>query len=316
MTADAVGGVDIGGTTTKAVVVGDGSRVLARASVPTPAAAGGAAMVAAAADVLAEANRLAGTACSAVGVGAAGVVDAVRGEIVVASDSFTGWSGFPVVARLEEALGVPVALANDVNAFLVGEVAGGAVRGARDALGIMLGTGVGGALWLGGRLWEGPTGGAGEIGHVPGFGDAPCTCGGRGHLETIASGRAIAARYQAAAGDPGDGVADAAQVAARAHQGDPVAAEVFAAAGRGIARAASMTAGILDVSVVVVGGGVTGAWPLIEPAVASALVEDPPITARPLTIVRSALGADAVALGAASAARARLAAVAASVGRG
>src|SRR4051812_49514946 len=66
-----------------------------------------------------------------------------------------------------------------------------------------LGTGVGGALWLDGSLYGGPHGAAGEIGHVPGFGDLPCTCGGRGHLETLASGRAIAARYGGRTGRTG-----------------------------------------------------------------------------------------------------------------
>ncbi len=131
-----------------------------------------------------------------VGVGAAGVVDARAGRILVASDSFRDWAGFAVTAAFEEAGSrVPAFLDNDVNAFLRGEAAAGAVAGEAHVLGMTLGTGVGGALWLDGALYDGPHGAAGEIGHVPGFGDLPCTCGGRGHLETLASGRAIAARY-------------------------------------------------------------------------------------------------------------------------
>ncbi|EFG65618.1 ROK family protein, partial [Streptomyces sp. SPB074] len=109
------------------------------------------------------------------------------GRILVASDSTRGWAGFAVTEAVESALGVPAFLDNDVNAFLLGEISAGAVRGERDVLGMTLGTGVGGALF------PGPHGAAGEIGHIHGFGDLPCTCGGRGHLETLASGRSIGA---------------------------------------------------------------------------------------------------------------------------
>ncbi|MGO4423653.1 ROK family protein, partial [Streptomyces sp. MCAF7] len=188
-------GVDIGGTTTQVVLCDDDLTVLDRAGTTTPAASGGQAMMDAALGVLAPLLRRTPGRLIGVGVGAAGVVDTAEGRILVASDSFSGWSGFPVTAAVEDALGVPAFLDNDVNAFLRGEVSGGAVRGEPDVLGIALGTGVGGALWAGGRLFTGPHGAAGEIGHIPGFGDLPCTCGGRGHLETLASGRSIAARF-------------------------------------------------------------------------------------------------------------------------
>lgn len=170
-------GVDIGGTTTQAVLCDDTLTVLDRAETGTPATLGGRAMIDAALGALAPLlvstpGRLAG-----VGVGAAGLVDPVEGRILVASDSFHGWAGFPVTAAVADALGVPAHLDNDVNAFLRGEVSSGAVRDAPDVLGITLGTGVGGALWTGGRLFAGPHGAAGEIGHIPGFGDLPCTCG-------------------------------------------------------------------------------------------------------------------------------------------
>lgn len=125
---------------------------------------------------------------------AAGVVDTRTGRILVASDSFTGWAGFPVTATIEQALGIPAFPDNDVNAFLRGEVSKGAAAGEPYVLGMTLGTGVGGALWMNGALVDGPHGAAGEMGHIPGFGELPCTCGGRGHLETLASGRSITAR--------------------------------------------------------------------------------------------------------------------------
>ncbi|MEU5607221.1 ROK family protein [Streptomyces sparsogenes] len=292
-------GVDIGGTTTQVVVCDDDLTVLDRAGTATPAASGGQAMIDAALGVLAPLLRRTPGRLIGVGVGAAGVVDTAVGRILVASDSFSGWSGFPVTAAVEDALGVPAFLDNDVNAFLRGEVSGGAVRGEPDVLGIALGTGVGGALWAGGRLFAGPQGAAGEIGHIPGFGDLPCTCGGRGHLETLASGRSIGARFADRTGRR----LTAREVAGAATRGDEDALEVYRAAGAGLARAVVMTAGLVDITTVVIGGGVSRAWHLLEPVIRAHLAEEPPVSGHPVRLVRARLGADAVPVGAAARAR-------------
>lgn len=295
-------GIDIGGTTTQVVVCSDDLTVLDRAEAATPAQEGGRAMVGVALDALAPLlartpGRLVGA-----GIGAAGVVDSANGRILVASDSFRGWAGFAVTAAVEEALGVPAYLDNDVNAFLYGEVCGGAVRGEADVLGMTLGTGVGGALWTNGALYAGPHGAAGEIGHIPGFGDLPCSCGGRGHLETLASGRSIGARYADRTGRR----RTAREVAEAAVRGDEDALAVYHAAGEGIARAIVITAGVADITTVVVGGGVSRAWPVLEPAILSALAADPPVSGHPVRLVRAALASDAVPVGAAARARREL----------
>ncbi|MFE2598751.1 ROK family protein [Streptomyces sp. NPDC059396] len=295
-------GVDIGGTTTQVVLCGEDLTVLDRAEVATPATDGGQAMIGAAMGALAPLlkrtpGRLAGS-----GVGAAGVVDSATGRILVASDSFTGWAGFAVTDAVEKALGVPAFLDNDVNAFLYGEVSGGAVRGESDVLGMTLGTGVGGALWTGGALFTGPHGAAGEIGHIPGFGDLLCSCGGRGHLETLASGRSIGARYADRTGRR----LTAREVAGAAGHGDQDALAVYRAAGAGIARAIVMTAGVVDITTVVVGGGVSRAWPLLEPLIMASLAADPPVSGHPVRLVRATLATDAVPVGAAARARREL----------
>lgn len=295
-------GVDIGGTTTQAVLCAEDLTVLDRAEVPTPAAEGGRAMIGAALGALApllERNPGRLTGC---GIGAAGVVDSATGHILVASDSFTGWAGFPVADAVQNALGVPAFLDNDVNAFLYGEVSGGAVRDESDVLGITLGTGVGGALWTGGAPFAGPHGAAGEIGHIPGFGDLLCTCGGRGHLETLASGRSIGARYADRTGLR----LTAREVARAAGRGDPDAVAVYRAAGAGIAQAIVVTAGVVDITTVVVGGGVSNAWSLLEPLVLASLAAEPPVSGHPVRLVRAGLGADAVPVGAAARARREL----------
>ncbi len=289
-------GIDVGGTNTKVLLATPDLEVIDRIDLPTPAHAGGDAIVTAAVEavrVLLDRHR---ASLAGVGVGAAGVVDAATGTVLVTANSFTGWAGYGVTAAVSAALGVPATLDNDVNAFLLGELAAGAVAGEPDALGMTLGTGVGGALVLGGTLFAGPRGAAGEIGHVPGFSDVRCTCGQVGHLETIAGARGIADRYAERSGRR----VSARAVADAARAGDPDAAAVFATTGWGIARAALLTAGILDVTTVVIGGGVARSWDLLEPAVTAAIAVEPPVSGATIRLAQSALGADAVALGAAA----------------
>ncbi|MEU3189774.1 ROK family protein [Streptomyces sp. NPDC006992] len=295
-------GVDIGGTTTEVVLCAEDLTVLDRAGTATPASDGGQAMIGKALGALAPLLERTPGRLAGVGTGAAGVVDSAAGRILVASDSFTGWAGFAVADAVESALGVPAYLDNDVNAFLYGEVYGGAVRGETDVLGITLGTGVGGALWTGGALFPGPHGAAGEIGHIPGFGDLPCTCGGRGHLETLASGRSLRARYAERTGRR----LTAREIADAAGHGDADALAVYRAAAGGLARAIVMTAGLVDVTTVVVGGGVSGAWWLLEPLIRERLAAEPPVSGHPVRLVRAALGADAIPVGAAARARREL----------
>jgi len=291
-----VAGVDVGGTNTKVILATPTLDVVDRIDLPTPAHAGGAAIVAAAVEAVTDLLDRHRASLTGVGVGAAGVVDRATGTVLVTGNSFTGWAGHGVTDSFTAALGVPATLDNDVNAFLLGEVATGAVAGESDVLGMTLGTGVGGAFVLGGALFAGPRGAAGEIGHVPGFGDALCTCGQIGHLETIAGARGIADRYAERSGRR----ASVREIAEAARAGDTDAAAVFESAGWGLARAALLTAGILDVTTVVIGGGIARSWDLLEPAITAAIALEPPVSGAPIRLAQSTLGSDAVALGAAA----------------
>ncbi|KZE91150.1 ROK family protein [Microbacterium sp. TNHR37B] len=296
MTAGGViAGIDIGGTKTAGALVSREGTVLARAERETPARLGGDAMAETAAAVVADLAAMGGPP-AAVGVGAAGVVDQLTGEIRAASETFVGWAGYPLGERLTDRLGMPVRVENDVNAFLLGERAWGSADSG-DALGMMLGTGVGGALLLGGSLWHGPHGAAGEIGHTPGYGDLACTCGRTGHLETLASGTSIARRYCRATDSA---PLSARVVATRARAGDDVARRVFLDAGRAVALACVSAATLLDLPLAVVGGGVSSAWDLLEPGLDEVLRDQPPVSGIPLRIVPGALRSDAVVLGAAA----------------
>jgi len=291
-----VAGIDIGGTKTSGALVAADGKVLARATRVTPARAGSAAMAETAALLVEELADDTGVRPDAVGVGAAGVVDPQSGAIRAASDMFVDWAGFPLGERLGDRLELEVRVENDVNAFLLGETAWGSGRGS-DVLGVMLGTGVGGALVLDGALRHGPYGAAGEIGHTPGYSDLVCTCGRTGHLETLASGTSISRRYAAATGEV---VVSARVVADRARTGDPVAKAVFDDAGRAVALACISAATLVDVPLAVVGGGVASAWDLLAPAVEATLLTDPPVSGAPLRIVPGTLRGDAVVLGAAA----------------
>lgn len=289
-------GIDVGGTTTQVVIVDDRLRMLAHSTTHTPALEGGRAILDAASDLVDDIVRAHDVVIAGIGVGSAGVVDTAAGRVAVVSDSFSGWAGFEARTYLEARYGVASLIANDVNAFLAGEMIAGAGAGHADALGITLGTGVGGALWLGGRLFEGAHGAAGEIGHTPGFGDLPCTCGQRGHLETLASGRSIRSLYETATGAR----LSAAEISALAADGDADAQRVFREAGEGVARAILIATALLDVDAVVIGGGVSNAWDLLHPAIAAALAAEPPVRGSTPVVLRGTLGDSAVAQGAAA----------------
>lgn len=255
--------VDIGGTKTTVGLADRADTVLAAATAPTPAAEGPDAVVrtvvALAATVMAREGVV--VACG-LGVATAGVVDVLRGIIVSSTDTMAGWPGTELAARLREALGdllaptAPVHVQNDVDAHALGESRHGAAAGARSALVVAVGTGVGAGVVIEGRMLRGAHHVAGEIAHmpVPGAEHLRCPCGRDGHLEAIGSGVGMHRHYLSLGGDP---VApDARDVVARAREGDPLArralAESAAAVGRGIAGAVTL----LDPERVVVTGGV------------------------------------------------------------
>jgi len=184
------GGVDLGGTKIQAVVVDGAHNVLGSSRHPTPTGGGPQDVAGAIEAAVRESAAAAGVASAqlaGIGVGSPGTID---GASVSGARNLPGWDGtFALADVLERALGVPVALGNDVQVATRAEHVLGAAREFRSLLGVFWGTGVGGGLILDGRPWTG-RGGAGEIGHtVVKVGGARCTCGRRGCLEAYA-GRA------------------------------------------------------------------------------------------------------------------------------
>lgn len=291
-------GVDVGGTKTAAALVDAAGTVGPVVTVPTPAASGGAAVLDAVAALAREVAR--GRAIVGVGVGTAGVVDAGRGVIVSATDTFADWVGVDVAAGLRARLGVErVEVRNDVDAHALGECWLGAGAGVASALMVAVGTGVGGALVLGGRLWTGAHSVAGELGHIPAVGaeGLRCPCGRPGHLEALAAGPGLARHYGVLTGAD----VDAREVARRAAAGDALAARAIADAAACLGRVVAGIMTVVDPEVVVVGGGVAGIGPLWwGPLVAACRAETIDALAG-VPIVPAALGAEAAIVGAARA---------------
>jgi glucokinase len=290
-------GVDIGGTKIAAGLVTPDGNVLAQLTVPTPAARGPAAIIAAIRDIGCALIRRSSEPVGGCGAGSAGVIDPVSGRVVSATSSLPGWAGTELREELAAAFSVPVTVLNDVHAHAVAEARFGAGASSRTMLLVALGTGIGGAFVRDGQVELGRHGAAGHFGHVPAVlaAGVPCPCGKSGHLESVASGPAILARYRAAAGHgdvlvAGDmpvigDVPDTRDVFRRAAAGDQRAVTCVNDAATAIGEAIGGLVNALDPEIVVVTGGLAfadTAWfeRITDTARASAIPvsEDVPIT--------------------------------------
>lgn len=217
-----------------------------------------------------------------------------------------GWRDYPLVAKVRDASGgLPVELIGDGVAVTAAEHWQGAARGHDNALCMVVSTGVGGGLVLGGRLHPGPTGNAGHIGHISVDLDGdPCPCGARGCVERIASGPNIARRALENGWRPGpDGDTSAAAVAAAARAGEPVAVASFERAARALAAGIAATATLVEIDIAVIGGGVGKAGEVLFAPLRKALTEYATLSfVRRLTVVPAQTGTDAGLVGAAAAA--------------
>ncbi|WP_432585883.1 ROK family protein [Streptomyces sp. HD1123-B1] len=305
MPRDLIAALDIGGTKIAGALVDGGGTPVVRARRATPAREAGATVLR---EVTAVLRELAATEhwarVAAVGIGSAGPVDASVGT--VSPVNIPGWRDFPLVAGVRETTGdLPVTLVGDGVAMTAAEHWQGAARGRSAALCMVVSTGVGGGLVLGGRLHPGPTGNAGHIGHISVDLDGdPCPCGARGCVERIASGPNIARRALDGGwrpGSDGDTTAEAVAVAARA--GDPVARGSFARAAQALAAGIAATAALVEIEVAVVGGGVAGAGEVLFAPLRRALRSYATLSyVQGLEVVPAQMGNDAGLVGAAAAA--------------
>lgn len=295
--------LDIGGTKIAAGIVDTGGRMIATSRIETPVGLDADGLWSTVANLVRQLRRTSGDLTLAgVGVGCGGPMVWPAG--LVSPLNIPAWVDFPLREQLRELIpNVPVRVHNDAVAFAAGEHWRGAGRGRDHVLGMVVSTGVGGGLVLGGRLVDGASGNAGHIGHVVVDPDGPaCACGGQGCLEAIARGPAVAAWAVANGWRPGgQAPATARDVTDDAARGHPVAKEALNRAGRALGVAIAGATHLLDLDVVAVGGGLSQAGPLLFDPLEEAFRRHARMQfARDVRVVPAALGQEAGLVGAAA----------------
>jgi glucokinase len=303
-------GIDIGGTKTAVAVVTDTGDIQAKATIATPAAAGGRAVLAAALDAAATLLHSYDGPVLGCGIGAPGTIGAA-GQVTSATGLLPGWTGIPVAEVARVRLDLPVHVVNDVHAAAVAELRpGAAAEGASRVLAVSVGTGVGGALILDGHLDPGPNGTAGSLGHIPVIPPGrsrTCSCGQPDHLEAHASGPALAAVFHDLVTDPDDPSpgqpADLPYIVALASLDtggvDTLTARTALVRGGAVlGRAVATACTLLDPEVVVLCGGVSHASDHFTSSAIDAARQDRFLAGRSPHLVVSSSGADTGVIGA------------------
>ncbi|HZG51968.1 MAG TPA: ROK family protein [Pyrinomonadaceae bacterium] len=301
-------GIDISGASLCAALVSHDGQVAARRE----AALESATLPAQIAGIVAE-LRDAAPNVAALGIGVPGLVSPETGRVIVSSD-------LPAVVRadlqaeLARATNLPIALINDANAAAYGEYIAGAGRGSRNMFYVTIGTGIGGALIMDGKLWYGDSGFAGEFGHITIDREGiECTCGNTGCLETVASAPNIVRRtHERLVRDSTSSLTrlglnknfTAADIAHAANEGDDFAMLMIERTGRYIGTAIAAVINLLNIQRIVLGGGVMNAGKLIlDPIIREAGRRSFQPCFEATQIVAATLGSDAVPTGAAMLAR-------------
>lgn len=311
----AVVGVDLGGTQLRVAVADDRGRLRTVVRRATEAARGRQhvidRIVAAVADALEEDGTVP-RRVRALGIGLPGPVDPAAG-LVISPANLPGFINVPLNRILTRATGIRSYLHHDAHLAALGEHRRGAGRGASEMIYVTVSTGIGAGLVLRGELYAGSHGIAGEIGHIVVQRDGPlCTCGNRGCVEAIASGTGIArAARELAANDPTSALnrfdaPSAEEVVQAARAGDELAMSILDNAGAYLGIAIGTLVNLFNPQLIVLGGSVLKAGPLLLKPMRLSMIESSWKAARlGLRIVRPALGGDAGLIGAVEFARLR-----------
>jgi glucokinase len=301
-------GVDLSGATMRAALVNDEGQVLARREAPLEREA----VVAQITRTVAE-LRDTGSNILAIGIGIPGLVNRQTDRVLVSTDLPSVVRG-DIHAEVMKATGLRVELENDANAAAYGEFKVGAGRGSRDMFYATIGSGIGGAIILGGKLWLGASGFAGEFGHITIDAEGiECMCGNTGCLETLASAPNIVRRandrlYR----DNTSSLSrlainkefTAADIVHEAQEGDDFSLMMIERTGKYIGAAVASVINLLNIERIVLGGVVMEAGNLIlDPIISEAEHRAFQPCFETTQIVAAALGTDAVSIGAAILAR-------------
>lgn len=304
-------GVDIGATSVDVAVTNAELEILGHINQPMDVREG---PVAVFEQVLAMAAKLRATGLAegfdGAGIGVPGPVRFPEG-IPVAPPIMPGWDGFPVREALSQELGCPVMVDNDVNLMALGEQHAGVARTVADFLCVKIGTGIGCGIVVGGEVYRGTTGSAGDIGHIQAVPDGrPCACGNRGCLEAHFSGAALARDATEAAEQQlspelaarleANGTLSAVDVAAAAAAGDATALDLIREGGNRTGQVIAGLVSFFNPGLVVIGGGVTGLGHTLLAAIRTQVYRGSlPLATGNLPIVLGELGPAAGVIGAA-----------------
>lgn len=317
-------GVDMGGTKILAAVVNAEGKILGTAKIPTKADKGASVVIDRIAHCIQKAvdkSRVARESIQAVGIGAPGPLDPGTGVVIFAPN--LGWTDVPLKTELENRVGIPTFVDNDVNVGTLGEHAFGAGKGVSTLVGIFVGTGIGGGIIMDGELFHGASKTAGEIGHIIVKAGGPrCGCGTRGCLEALASRTAITRQLQRAIVKKGKKsilpaltggdlkLIRSGALAKALRSNDKLTVKVFKKATKYLGIGIASIVNFLNPEMIVLGGGVVEA---LDDSFLDAITDVVEAYALPNTlsgvqIVKAQLGDDAGILGAAALARQRFAA--------
>ncbi len=272
-------GVDLGGTNLRIAAVDERGTLLEKVTLGTQVALGRDRVVndmCSAIQGVADKHKNSGKLLG-IGIGVPGIIDMKTG-MVSESPNLPDWADYPARDEIEKRLGARVILENDANSAALGEKWLGAARDFEDMAMLTLGTGVGGGLVLGGRVWHGMTGMAGEFGHTTVEPNgALCGCGNRGCIEAYASATAVVrmAREAIASGSApqlaraagSDPEFSAKVIYNLAIEGDETARNIFRQVGRALGIVLSDLVNALNLPIYVIGGGVSNAWDAFAPSI-------------------------------------------------
>jgi predicted NBD/HSP70 family sugar kinase len=255
-------GIDLGGTKIEGAIVDAvrPDRVVTRTRVPTESEGGYTHVITRIVSVVEQLEAATDDRRPAViGIGTPGAIEPSTGTIK--NSNTVCLNGRPLARDLSIALGAEARLANDANCFALAEATLGAAAGRDVVLGLILGTGVGGGIVVGGRVLHGHHGIAGEWGHNPmREEDSPCYCGRRGCVETVIAGPALERFYESLASRR----LTLPDIAARAESGDAAAAATLGRLTAKFGEAIAAVINILDPDAIVIGGGVGNIGRLYE----------------------------------------------------
>lgn len=274
-------------------------------SMPTEAAKGGESiknrLVEKASQIIEEAQKN-GKTISGIGIAAAGVPNSKTGEIVAATDILPGWRGQRIYDAFKSVTDLPVYMIGDVGGHGLGEAIYGAGRGKSIVFSVGIGTGIGGAIIINGKLFTGAHGVAGHAGHVVsdlgvGF---DCSCGANaGHIEPVASGTGLATLYNRNLPDGTQEAQNGYDVCVRANSGEEYAKEILARSGKSLGECVAGMANLIDPDVIVLSGSVVEAGDIWWNAMRSGFEDSALTLIKNTPILKGQLGGSAPLIGAA-----------------